>query len=184
MCDKKNCKGIVGELLTFLNYLNVNIPNDFAIREELVLKIAILAEKFASQYKWYVDVMLKVITVAGDIMTNDIWFRVVKTVTNHQDVQQYATETAFLALKEDTVNETMVKLAAFLCGEFGKLIAANPDANSQGKHSKAYTGAEQCRILTSKFGLVTEPVRFSFAFSPFKPLLYQHNHYYILIMPC
>lgn len=158
MCDKKNCKGIVGELLTFLNYLNVNIPNDFAIREELVLKIAILAEKFASQYKWYVDVMLRVITVAGDIMSNDIWFRVVKTVTNHQDVQQYATETAFLALKEDTVNETMVKLAAFLCGEFGKLIAKSPESQ-QGKHAKAHSGAEQCRVLTSKFSIASEPTK-------------------------
>ena len=159
MCDKKNCKGIVGELLTFLNYLNVNIPNDFAIREELVLKIAILAEKFASQYKWYVDVMLKVINVAGDVMTNDIWFRVVKTVTNHQDVQQYATETAFVALQEDTVNETMIKLASFLCGEFGKTIATTPESGSQGKHTKAYTGAEQCRVLTSKFSIVSEPTK-------------------------
>lgn len=148
MCDKKNCKGIVGELLTFLNYLNVNIPNDFVIREELVLKIAILGEKFASQYKWYVDVMLRVITVAGDIMSNDIWFRVVKVVTNHQDVQQYATEVSFLALKEDTVNETMVKLAAFLCGEYGHLIAP-----------KTATGAEQCRLLTAKFAIASEPTK-------------------------
>jgi AP-2 complex subunit alpha len=147
MCDKKNCKGIVNELLLFLNYLNVNIPTDFAIREELVLKIAILAEKFASQYKWYIDVMLKVITVAGDVMTNDIWFRVIKMVTNHQDVQQYATETAFLALKEDTVNETMVKVASFLCGEYGSLI------------TKIASGPDQCRLLTQKFSLSSESTK-------------------------
>jgi len=147
MCDKKNCKGIVNELIVFLNYLNVNIPNDFAIREELVLKIAILAEKFASQYKWYVDVMLKVITIAGDAMSEDIWYRLIKMVTNHQDVQQYATETAYDALKEDTVNETMLKVGAFLCGEYGRMI------------EKTASGADQCRLLTAKFPICTEPTK-------------------------
>lgn len=147
MCDKKNVKGIVQELIQFLNYLNVNIPTDFAIREELVLKIAILAEKFASQYKWYVDVMLKMITIAGDVMTNDIWFRVIKMVTNHQDVQQYATETAFSALKEDTVNETMVKVASFLCGEYGDRI------------TNIAAGADQCRLLTQKFAISSETTK-------------------------
>jgi AP-2 complex subunit alpha len=144
MCDKKNCKGIVSELIVFLNYLNVNIPNDFAIREELVLKIAILAEKFASQYKWYVDVMLKVITIAGDVMSEDIWWRLIKMVTNHEDVQAYAAETAFSALKEDTCNETMIKVAAFLCGEYGDKIV------------HIVKGAEQCRVLTNKFTVCTE----------------------------
>lgn len=147
MCDKKNVKSIVNELVVFLNYLNVNIPNDFAIREELVLKIAILAEKFASQYRWYVDVMLKIITIAGDVMSDDIWFRAIKMVTNHEDVQAYAAETAFLALKEDTCNETTIKVASFLCGEYGdKIVSAAP-------------APEQCRVLTTKFTVCTEPTK-------------------------
>lgn len=60
MCDDKLAKKIVSELLRYL------IVADYEIREELVVKIAILAEKFATVYSWYVDVILQLISIAGD----------------------------------------------------------------------------------------------------------------------
>lgn len=89
MCDKNNAKGIVSELLSYL------ATADFAIREELVLKIAILAEKFTNLYSWYVDVILQLISLAGDFVSDDIWYRVVQIVTNHEDIQEYAAKTVF-----------------------------------------------------------------------------------------
>jgi AP-2 complex subunit alpha len=47
MCDISNAKDIVEELLQYLT------TADFAIREELALKAAILAEKFAPNLAWY-----------------------------------------------------------------------------------------------------------------------------------
>ena len=38
-----------------------------------MLKIAILAEKFASDLRWYVDVILQLISHAGDFVSDDIW---------------------------------------------------------------------------------------------------------------
>ncbi len=71
MCDAQNAQAIVQQLLDYL------IVSDFAIREELVLKIAILAEKFAptvqQQQRWYVDVVLALIDKAGDFVSDDIW---------------------------------------------------------------------------------------------------------------
>ena len=52
-----------------------------------MLKIAILAEKFSQTYAWYVDVILQLIRIAGDYVSDDIWFRVVKIVTNNEDIQ-------------------------------------------------------------------------------------------------
>lgn len=46
MCDGTNAKIIVGELLKYL------IVADYSLREEMVLKIAILTEKFATEYEW------------------------------------------------------------------------------------------------------------------------------------
>jgi AP-2 complex subunit alpha len=60
-----------------------------------VLKTAILAEKFASNYSWYVDVILQLISHAGDFVSDDIWFRVVQIVTNHEDIQEYAANMVF-----------------------------------------------------------------------------------------
>ena len=49
MCDTSNSKEIVAELLKYLQIA------DYGLREEMVLKIAILTEKFATEYEWYVD---------------------------------------------------------------------------------------------------------------------------------
>lgn len=46
MCDNSNAKIIVGELLKYLAVA------DYTLREEMVLKIAILTEKFATEYEW------------------------------------------------------------------------------------------------------------------------------------
>ena len=89
MCDETNSKRIVAELLSYLSV------SDFAIREELVLKIAILAERFATEYSWYVDVILQLISSAGDHVSEEIWYRVVQIVTNNAELQPYAARTAF-----------------------------------------------------------------------------------------
>ena len=47
MCDSTNADTIVEELLRYLP------TADFALREELVLKMAIMAERFAPSVQWY-----------------------------------------------------------------------------------------------------------------------------------
>jgi AP-2 complex subunit alpha len=84
MCDVTNAKEIVEELLQYLN------TAEFAMREELSLKAAILAEKFAPDLSWYVDVILQLIDKAGDFVSDDIWYRVVQFVTNNEDLQVLA----------------------------------------------------------------------------------------------
>jgi len=41
------------------------------------LKTAILAEKFADDMQWYVDVVVQLVSIAGDFVTEDIWFRII-----------------------------------------------------------------------------------------------------------
>jgi AP-2 complex subunit alpha len=122
MCDSKNCKDIVGELISYLE------GSDVTIREELVLRVAILSEKFAVDLSWYVDIILQLIQLAGDQVSDDIWFRVVQIVTNHPNLQKYAAETVFKALAKEPVHENMVKVAGYILGEFGHLIEGNADS--------------------------------------------------------
>lgn len=49
------------------------------IHDDLVLKIAILAEKFAENLIWYVDVVVKLIQNAE--VENDIWYRIIQIIT-------------------------------------------------------------------------------------------------------
>lgn len=120
MCDVSNAKDIVEELLQYLS------TADFAMREELSLKAAILAEKFAPDLSWYVDVILQLIDKAGDFVSDDIWFRVVQFVTNNEDLQPYAAMKAREYLDKPAIHETMVKVSAYILGEYSHLLARRP----------------------------------------------------------
>jgi len=149
MCDKYTSKEIVGELLTYL------LTADYAIREELVIKLAILAEKFASNYQWYVDVILQLITLAGDFVSDDIWHRVIKIVTNHEDVQEYAARIVFKALQFPTSHETCVKVGGYILGEFGHLISEQPESSPQHQFEVLHTKFPTCGLETRAMLLST-----------------------------
>lgn len=133
MCDSDNAEMIVDELVNHL------VLADAAIREEMVLKIAILAEKYATDLRWYVDTILKLISISGDHVSDPIWHRVVQIVTNHPqgDLQAYAAATLLVAASPRRCHETAVRVAAYVLGEFGFLIAERP----------GMSGEEQFRIL-------------------------------------
>ncbi|PIK51840.1 putative AP-2 complex subunit alpha-2 isoform X3 [Apostichopus japonicus] len=120
MCDKSNADEIVGEMLDYLE------SADYSIREEMVLKVAILSEKFAVDYTWYVDTILNLIRIAGDYVSEEVWYRVIQIVINREDVQGYAAKTVFEALQAPACHENMVKVGGYILGEFGNLIAGDP----------------------------------------------------------
>ncbi|XP_004241300.1 AP-2 complex subunit alpha-1-like [Solanum lycopersicum] len=120
MCDVSNAKDIVEELLQYLS------TAEFVMREELSLKIAILAEKFAPDLSWYVDVILQLIDKAGDFVSDDIWFRVVQFVTNNEDLQPYAALKSREYLDKPAIHETMVKVSSYILGEYSHLLARRP----------------------------------------------------------
>ncbi|VUZ40447.1 unnamed protein product [Hymenolepis diminuta] len=143
MCDRSNAQAIVGEMLSYLE------TADYSIREEMVLKVAILAEKYATDYSWYVDTILMLIRVAGDYVSDEVWHRVVQIVVNREDVQSYAAKTVFDALTAPACHENMVKVGGYILGEFGNLIAG--DARSSPKI--------QFELIHSKYHLCTPVTR-------------------------
>jgi len=76
LCTNEVASEIINELLDHLQE-----DNDYELMEEMVLKIAILAEKYAPNLSWYVDVIIKLIEYAGDYVDEDLWFRVAQIVT-------------------------------------------------------------------------------------------------------
>lgn len=63
---------------------------EFGMREELILKTAVLAERFYPDLQWYVDSMLTLIERAGDLATKDIWHSTVQIITNYPALHEYA----------------------------------------------------------------------------------------------
>lgn len=152
ICDTDNAERIVDELVAHL------VVADASIREEMVLKIAILAEKYATDLRWYVDTILKLISISGDYVSDAIWHRVVQIVTNHPqgDLQGYAAATLFLAVSAHRCHETTVRVAAYILGEFGFLIAERPGMSGEEQfhvlHQHWYNVDTQTRaILVSSY---------------------------------
>ncbi|KAH8100718.1 Adaptor protein complex AP-2 alpha subunit [Cristinia sonorae] len=143
MCDTDNSELIVGELLRYLKIA------DYGLREEMVLKIAILTEKYASTYKWYVDTILELISAAGDHVGDEVWFRVVQIVTNTEDLQPYAAKVVFEYLKSPSSHESLVKVGGYILGEYGHLIA----------NEAGYSPMEQFQVLHSKSQFCIAPTR-------------------------
>merc|ERR1711970_501157 len=145
MCDRSNSEDIVLAMLTYLE------TADYSIREEMVLKVAILAEKYATDYKWYVDVILNLIRLAGDYVSEEVWYRVIQIVINRDDVQGYAAKTVFEALQAQACHENMVKVGGYILGEFGNLIAgdqrSSPAVQLQLLHSKYHLCSSMTRAL-------------------------------------
>lgn len=123
MCDISNAQPITNELLKYLQNA------DFAIREEMVLKIAILTEKYATDIQWYVDISLRLIALAGDHISDEVWQRVIQIVTNNEELQVYAAQNILQYVKAEQCHETLVKIGGYLLGEFGHLIADNKGCN-------------------------------------------------------
>jgi len=108
MCDIDNSEVIVGELLQYLKIA------DYSLREEMVLKIAVLTEKYASSYRWYVDTILELISAAGDHVGDEVWYRVIQIITNTEDLQAYAARVVFQRLKSPATHESLIKVGGML----------------------------------------------------------------------
>lgn len=124
MCTANNVGEIVEELLKYSE------KTDMSIKEELALKIAILAERFADNLKWYIDVIIRLMTQSGDYISDDIWWRVCQLTTGFKTeddgsgvegtagLKNYAIESIFSAVANKNPHENLIKLAAYVLPEF------------------------------------------------------------------
>jgi AP-2 complex subunit alpha len=112
--NKDTAGEIVEELLTAIE------RSDYSMREELVLKAAILAERFPHSPEWYVNVMLRLILCAGDASSNEIWHSILHLVSAKKELQAHAVEKVTKILQEDVANEVFLQCAAYIVGEYGR----------------------------------------------------------------
>jgi AP-2 complex subunit alpha len=141
LCNSELAVDLVKDLLDVLALA------DWQFRDELVLKIAILAERYSPRLEWFVDTVVRLIAIAGDNVSDDIWHRLVQVVTNHEELQQYAAARLYAAVEPATAHETAVKCGAYVLGEFGfKLVeGGGPDGGAP------VGGAQQFAALHQHF---------------------------------
>jgi len=145
IADEENIKEIVDHFLRYLENA------EYGLREELVVKIAILAEKYASDLKWYVTVVLDLVQLADDFISDDVWHRIIHIVTNNEQLQAFAVSEAFTRLSKPPVSITMVKVAGYMLGEFGHLmdIPCTKQFEEVHKHFPSCDPGAQAQLLST-----------------------------------
>ena len=139
MCKPVTFKETINGLLGYIT------EADPELKEEMVLKIAVVAEKYVSEYTWYVDAMIRLVSIAGDVVGDSLWHRIIQIVLGHEDLREYASYTVLQALKQPECGEVATKIAAYILGEYGSLIVDSPGC----------TPFEQFAAMQEKFSKVS-----------------------------
>lgn len=157
LCTQESAEEIVQELLNYLKFA------DITMREPLCLKIAVLAESFMTDLAWYVDVILQLITLAGDECNDGVWHRVVQVISMNTQYQRYATLTSFNSMTSPLAHDRLVKLAAQLVGEYAHLIEVSPNEIIDELQKKFPGASEDAKAIIlsalAKIGARYEPSR-------------------------
>ena len=150
LCSFDNYNVIISNLLEYFPLA------DFQLKSELAVKIAVMAEKFATDSTWYVTTMLKLLSIGGGsnsngigFMSNEVWERIVQIVVNNEDLQKKTCKMLINLLKRPfnppqgtqhqgsrqpphtphQLSESLVKVASFVLGEYGEQVNDIDDLN-------------------------------------------------------
>ncbi|OLY84991.1 AP-2 complex subunit alpha [Smittium mucronatum] len=147
ICTVENAKEIVEKLLKMPNQVNSTL------RSEVTSKIALLTEKYATEYTWYVDVMFELLSMEDSSLENDVWQRVVQVILNNEGLQLYAVRLSFNKLKTSDSSDISAKVYVYLVGQLGYLIASEPQCSPSDLlasiNNFLKTGNAEVRIMSS-----------------------------------
>jgi len=143
MTYEANAKDIVNELMVILPL------TDASLKEDMVVKIAIVAEKYSDDFTWYVDTLVQMVLLAGDYITEPVWYRMVQIIFNNESAHDYAAEKLLSCVQSKYAHEIIVSVAGYLLGEIGVNICERPNM----------TGYDQFAALNQHFANVSNKVK-------------------------
>lgn len=118
LVNSKNVRMLVRELLTFL------LSADIEFRADLTTKICFVTEKFAPTKKWHIDTILRVLTISGDHVSDEVISNLVSLIISNPDLQGYAVQKMYVALSKDLMKQPLVQVGVWCIGEFGDILVA------------------------------------------------------------
>lgn len=137
VCDELSYTQIVSHLLDYYPAAETSLQTSISI------KVALIAERFATDSSWYVSSMLRLLThsqnsspAIGATDECEVWERVVQVIVNNEDLTVKASKFIINLLRKSSNNllaDLLIKASAFVLGEFGyKLNALDLDQDQFG----------------------------------------------------
>eukprot|EP01113_Clastostelium_recurvatum_P006468 TRINITY_DN1291_c0_g1_i4.p1 TRINITY_DN1291_c0_g1~~TRINITY_DN1291_c0_g1_i4.p1 ORF type:complete len:891 (-),score=263.42 TRINITY_DN1291_c0_g1_i4:85-2706(-) len=144
LVNESNIRILVRELLNFL------LISDVQFRPELVAKLCIVTEKYAPSKRWHVDTILRVMSIAGAFIPDEVPANLVALISSSPELHSYAVQKLYLALTQDSSHGPLTQVAVWCIGEFGDLLVADKTGASEG----AKEGDESISITVSEGDVV------------------------------
>ncbi|EPE09643.1 ap-1 adaptor complex subunit gamma-1 [Ophiostoma piceae UAMH 11346] len=113
LINESNVRVLIRELLAFLEVAD----NEF--KPTMTSQIGIAADKFAPNKRWHVDTMLRVLSLAGNYVKEQIMSSFIRLVATTPELQTYAVQKLYANLKKDITQESLTQAASWSIGEYG-----------------------------------------------------------------
>ncbi|ODA78484.1 hypothetical protein RJ55_05865 [Drechmeria coniospora] len=116
LINEGNVRVLIRELLAFLEVAD----NEF--KPTMTSQIGIAADKFAPNKRWHFDTMLRVLSLAGNYVKEQILSSFVRLVATTPELQTYAVQKLYTNLQRDITQESLTQAGAWCVGEYADLL--------------------------------------------------------------
>lgn len=116
LINESNVRVLIRELLAFLEVAD----NEF--KPIMTSQIGVAADRFSPSKRWHVDTMLRVLSLAGNYVKEQILSSFIRLVATTPDLQQYVVQKLYTSLRKDITQESLTLAAAWCIGEFGEAL--------------------------------------------------------------
>uniref|UniRef100_A0A0B7JVW3 AP-1 complex subunit gamma n=1 Tax=Bionectria ochroleuca TaxID=29856 RepID=A0A0B7JVW3_BIOOC len=116
LINESNVRVLIRELLAFLEVAD----NEF--KPTMTSQIGIAADKFAPNKRWHFDTMLRVVTLAGNYVKEQILSSFVRLIATTPELQTYAVQKLYINLKKDITQESLAQAGAWCIGEYADAL--------------------------------------------------------------
>ena len=116
LINEGNVRLLIRELLAFLEIAD----NEF--KPIMTSQIGIAADRFSPSKRWHVDTMLRVLTLAGNYVKEQILSSFVRLIATTPELQKYAVQKLYSNLRKDITQESLTLAGAWCIGEYGEAL--------------------------------------------------------------
>ncbi len=116
LINEGNVRLLIRELLAFLEVAD----NEF--KPIMTSQIGVAADRFSPNKRWHVDTMLRVLTLAGNYVKEQILSSFIRLIATTPELQTYAVQKLYINLKKDITQESLTLAGAWCIGEYGDAL--------------------------------------------------------------
>ncbi|KUJ21475.1 Adaptor protein complex AP-1 gamma subunit [Mollisia scopiformis] len=116
LINDSNVRLLIRELLAFLEVAD----NEF--KPIMTSQIGVAADRFSPNKRWHVDTMLRVLSLAGNYVKEQILSSFIRLIATTPELQTYAVQKLYIGLKKDITQESLTLAGAWCIGEYGDAL--------------------------------------------------------------